>query len=118
MAIRGQRIAGASGSVGTLGNGADYVNLDDSGGGIETVVVPEPAMLALVASGLARPAGLCVAETKVATLPAGTPSFFEGVPPGRMSGRCATAGKVRQCGGHGWASQPCAPACRLDRAIR
>ena len=45
-------LPGTSGSVGTLGNGADYVNLDDSGGGIETVVVPEPAMLTLVASGL------------------------------------------------------------------
>jgi hypothetical protein len=45
-------LPGASGSVGTLGNGADYVNLDDSGGGIETVVVPEPAMLTLVASGV------------------------------------------------------------------
>ncbi len=46
-------LPGASGSVGTLTDGAYYVNLDDSGGGVETVAVPEPATIALLLAGAA-----------------------------------------------------------------
>ena len=46
-------LPGASGSVGTLTDGAYYVNLDDSGGGVETVGVPEPATIAILLAGAA-----------------------------------------------------------------
>jgi hypothetical protein len=45
-------LPGVSGGVGTLPSGAYYVNLDSSGGGIVTVIVPEPGTLTLLTAGL------------------------------------------------------------------
>ena len=45
-------LPGTSGYAGQLGTGQYYVQLDADGGGVETVATPEPATLALLASGL------------------------------------------------------------------
>ena len=45
-------LPGTSGSAGTLAGGGYYVQLNSSGGGVQTVV-PEPASFALLVSGMA-----------------------------------------------------------------